>query len=105
VVQELLRHGSARSTTAASAAAGPVGQHTSANTDWKLDTKVLTYSRAKGALAGLTLGRHSNDQAPVGKELNGEQAIEGRSAVGGSGIPARALAHINSTVRAAAILP
>jgi lipid-binding SYLF domain-containing protein len=39
----------------ASAAAGPVGRHTSANTDWKLDTEVLTYSRAKGAFAGLTL--------------------------------------------------
>jgi lipid-binding SYLF domain-containing protein len=39
----------------ASAAAGPVGRHASANTDWKLDTEVLTYSRAKGAFAGLTL--------------------------------------------------
>jgi len=39
----------------ASAAAGPVGRHASANTDWKLDAEVLTYSRAKGAFAGLTL--------------------------------------------------
>ena len=39
----------------ASAAAGPVGRHASANTDWKLDTEVLTYSRARGAFAGLTL--------------------------------------------------
>ena len=39
----------------ASAAAGPVGRHASANTDWKLDTEILTYSRAKGAFAGLTL--------------------------------------------------
>jgi lipid-binding SYLF domain-containing protein len=39
----------------ASAAAGPVGRHASANTDWKLDTEVLTYSRAKGVFAGLTL--------------------------------------------------
>jgi lipid-binding SYLF domain-containing protein len=39
----------------ASAAAGPVGRHASADTDWKLDTEVLTYSRAKGAFAGLTL--------------------------------------------------
>jgi len=39
----------------ASAAAGPVGRHASANTDWKLDTEVLTYSRAKGLFAGLTL--------------------------------------------------
>jgi lipid-binding SYLF domain-containing protein len=39
----------------ASAAAGPVGRHAQAGTDWKLDTEILTYSRAKGAFAGLTL--------------------------------------------------
>jgi len=49
----------------ASAAAGPVGRHASADTDWKLDTEILTYSRAKGAFAGLTLSgasiRRDND--------------------------------------------
>ena len=39
----------------ASAAAGPVGRHATADTDWKLNVEVLTYSRAKGAFAGLTL--------------------------------------------------
>lgn len=39
----------------ASASAGPVGRHASADTDWKMNTKVLTYSRSKGAFAGLTL--------------------------------------------------
>jgi len=39
----------------ASAAAGPVGRHASANTDWKMDAEILTYSRAKGVFAGLTL--------------------------------------------------
>jgi len=39
----------------ASAAAVPVGRHASAGTDWKLDTEILTYSRAKGAFAGITL--------------------------------------------------
>lgn len=38
----------------ASAAAGPVGRHASANTDWEMDAEVLTYSRAKGAFAGMT---------------------------------------------------
>ncbi len=38
-----------------SAAAGPVGRHASAGTDWKLDTELLTYSRSKGLFAGLTL--------------------------------------------------
>lgn len=39
----------------ASAAAGPVGRHASADTDWKLNAEILTYSRAKGVFAGLTL--------------------------------------------------
>jgi len=39
----------------ASVAAGPVGRHATADTDWKLNTEILTYSRAKGAFAGLTL--------------------------------------------------
>ena len=38
-----------------SAAAGPVGRHASAGTDWKMDTQMLTYSRSKGIFAGLTL--------------------------------------------------
>ncbi len=39
----------------ASAAAGPVGRHASADTDWKMNAEILTYSRARGAFAGLTL--------------------------------------------------
>jgi SH3 domain-containing YSC84-like protein 1 len=39
----------------ASGAAGPVGRHASAGTDWKMNTQVLTYSRSKGVFAGLTL--------------------------------------------------
>ncbi len=38
-----------------SAAAGPVGRHASAGTDWKMNTEMLTYSRARGVFAGLTL--------------------------------------------------
>jgi lipid-binding SYLF domain-containing protein len=39
----------------ATAAAGPVGRHASAGTDWKADSEVLTYSRAKGLFAGISL--------------------------------------------------
>jgi len=39
----------------ASAAAGPVGRHASADTDWKLNAEILTYSRAKGIFAGVSL--------------------------------------------------
>jgi len=39
----------------ASAAAGPVGRHASADTDWKLNTEILTYSRARGVFAGVSV--------------------------------------------------
>jgi len=39
----------------ASAAAGPVGRHAEGNTDWKMRAEVLTYSRARGLFAGITL--------------------------------------------------
>jgi len=39
----------------ASVAAGPVGRHASADTDWKMNAEILTYSRARGIFAGLTL--------------------------------------------------
>ena len=49
----------------ASAAAGPVGRHATADTDWKLDTEILTYSRSKGLFAGISLAgsaiRHDSD--------------------------------------------
>jgi SH3 domain-containing YSC84-like protein 1 len=39
----------------AAAVAGPVGRHASAGTDWKADSEILTYSRAKGLFAGISL--------------------------------------------------
>jgi len=39
----------------ASAAAGPVGRDTGADTDWKMNAEVLTYSRARGIFAGIDL--------------------------------------------------
>ncbi len=38
-----------------SGAAGPVGRQAEGTTDWKLRAQVLTYSRARGAFAGLEL--------------------------------------------------
>jgi len=57
----------------ASAAAGPVGRHASAGTDWKMDTEILTYSRAKGAFAGLTL-----EGASIRQDNDSRHAIYGR---------------------------
>ena len=39
----------------ATVAAGPVGRHAAADTDWKLRAQVLSYSRARGIFAGLEL--------------------------------------------------
>jgi lipid-binding SYLF domain-containing protein len=39
----------------ASAAAGPVGRHAEASTDWKMRAELLTYSRARGLFAGISL--------------------------------------------------
>ncbi len=58
-----------------SAAAGPVGRHAAAGTDWKLDTQVLTYSRAKGAFAGVTL-----DGAKIAPDDDSMAAIYGHKA-------------------------
>src|SRR6476659_4117104 len=56
-----------------SAAAGPVGRHASAGTDWKLNTELLTYSRSKGAFAGLTL-----EGAVIEQDDDSTNAIYGR---------------------------
>jgi len=56
----------------ASAAAGPVGRHASADTNWKLDTEILTYSRAKGVFAGLTL-----NGASIRRDEDSTKAIYG----------------------------
>jgi len=39
----------------ATVAAGPVGRHAAADTDWKMRAEVLSYSRARGVFAGLEL--------------------------------------------------
>jgi len=57
-----------------SAAAGPVGRHASAGTDWKMNTQVLTYSRSKGAFAGLTL-----EGAVVRQDDDSTRAIYGKN--------------------------
>jgi lipid-binding SYLF domain-containing protein len=46
----------------ASVAAGPVGRHAAADTDWKLRAQVLSYSRARGAFAGLELNGAAIEQ-------------------------------------------
>jgi lipid-binding SYLF domain-containing protein len=56
-----------------SVAAGPVGRHASAGTDWKMNTEMLTYSRSKGVFAGLTL-----EGAVVEQDNDSTRAIYGK---------------------------
>ncbi len=46
----------------ASAAAGPVGRAGQADTDWKMNAELLSYSRAKGLFAGIDLDGTSVSQ-------------------------------------------
>ena len=74
-----------------SVAAGPVGRHASAGTDWMLNTEVLTYSRSKGAFAGLTLEgavvEQDNDstRAIYGKHMMFRNILSGRTSTPRSG--------------------
>jgi len=56
----------------ASVAAGPVGRHAEGNTDWKMRAQVLTYSRARGIFAGVSLaGAVINQDKDSTRELYG----------------------------------
>jgi lipid-binding SYLF domain-containing protein len=83
----------------ASAAAGPVGRHAEAGTDWKMDTEILTYSRAKGAFAGLTLEgasiRQDNDsrRAMYGRNVTTRALLLGKVAVPSAAQPFLAEVH------------
>jgi lipid-binding SYLF domain-containing protein len=58
----------------ASVAAGPVGRHAAADTDWKLKAQVLTYSRTRGVFAGISLaGAVIKQDKDATKEFYGRQ--------------------------------
>jgi SH3 domain-containing YSC84-like protein 1 len=84
-----------------SVAAGPVGRHASAGTDWKLNTEVLTYSRSKGVFAGLTLEgavvEQDNDstRAIYGKHMMFRNILSGRAST-----PASANAFVKAVSEA-----
>ena len=80
----------------ASAAAGPVGRQTSAETNIRMDAKILTYSRAKGLFAGVTLnGAVVKQDKDDNRDFYGKE-VEAREILFGDTVPmpreARALA-------------
>jgi lipid-binding SYLF domain-containing protein len=68
----------------ASAAAGPVGRHASAETDWKMKSEVLTYSRSRGIFAGIDLSgseiKQDKDETHIlfGKTIPFETILSGK---------------------------
>jgi len=81
----------------ASAAAGPVGRHASAETNWKLETEILTYSRSRGAFAGISFNgawiRRDEEsmKAVYGRNSSTKAALRGRTAA-----PAAAASFLNA---------
>jgi lipid-binding SYLF domain-containing protein len=81
----------------ASAAAGPVGRDASAETDIVMKAEILSYSRARGVFAGVSLEgstMRSDDganKALYGKELSAKQIVQG----GAAKIPAAGLSLIH----------
>src|ERR1700693_4290262 len=68
----------------AAAAAGPVGRHAEAGTDWKIESQMLTYSRSKGLFVGIDLGGsvverdRDSTLALYGKDLTNAQVMDGK---------------------------
>jgi lipid-binding SYLF domain-containing protein len=68
-----------------SAAAGPVGRTAEANTDAYLRAEMLTYSRARGLFAGISLDGASlrpdddGNEALYGRKISGSEIVQGPS--------------------------
>jgi lipid-binding SYLF domain-containing protein len=68
----------------ASVAAGPVGRHADASTDWKMRAQVLTYSRTRGIFAGISLNgavitEHKDDtRSFYGREVPFRNILTGK---------------------------
>ena len=77
----------------ASVAAGPVGRQAAAGTDLKLNAEILSYSRAKGLFAGVSLdgavvqADKSGDEAMYGHDVNRHDILNGKVPVPASARP------------------
>lgn len=75
----------------ASAAAGPVGRTASADTDASMTAEILSYSRARGAFAGIALDGtvisqdNSEDRKLYGRDVSNKAVIMGEVAAPASG--------------------
>ena len=84
-----------------SVAAGPIGRHASAGTDWKLNAEVLTYSRSKGVFAGLTLNGAVVEQDDDSTRAIYRSKLSFRTVLSGKTEPPAVAAEFMRAVRAA----
>jgi SH3 domain-containing YSC84-like protein 1 len=81
----------------ASVAAGPVGRDATGDTDWKMRAEVLTYSRARGLFAGVSLnGAVVKQDKPSTREFYGHMVSFPASLNGEIDPPAAANAFLTS---------
>jgi SH3 domain-containing YSC84-like protein 1 len=81
----------------ASVAAGPVGRHAEGNTDWKMRAEVLTYSRARGLFAGISLnGAVIKQDKSTTRDFYGHMVPFRTSLTGGIDAPVGANAFLTS---------
>ncbi len=84
----------------ASVAAGPVGRHAEGNTDWKMRAEVLTYSRARGLFAGVSLnGAVVKQDKDSTREFYGHMVSFPASLKGEVDAPAGANAFLSSLAK------
>jgi len=84
----------------ASVAAGPVGRHAEGNTDWKLRAQVLTYSRARGVFAGVSLnGARINQDKKSTREFYGHMVTTKAALTGEVEPPADANPFLSSLAK------
>lgn len=84
----------------ASVAAGPVGRHAEGNTDWKLRAQVLTYSRARGVFAGVSLnGARVKQDKDSTRDFYGHMVTTKASLSGEVEPPANANAFLTSLAK------
>jgi SH3 domain-containing YSC84-like protein 1 len=84
----------------ASVAAGPVGRHASADTDWKLKAQVLAYSRTRGAFAGVSLaGAVIKQDKDATRELYGRMVPFRTSLTGKVEAPQGAYPFLNTLAK------
>jgi len=84
----------------ASVAAGPVGRHAEGNTDWKMRAQVLTYSRARGIFAGVSLnGARVKQDKNSTRDFYGHMVTSKASLTGEVDPPAGANAFLTSLAK------